>query len=488
LAIIWFFAYGPYRRLFGAQIPRWAYVRSNISFNLPIILPWFLISLCTDLIALLPFEKPKLWLTSPQGQVLYFSCFLALLVVVAPSLIKSFWLCRSLAQGPKRQRIEAMCHRAGMGYRDILDWPIFEGRLLSAAVMGLVKRFRYILVTSSLLALLNDEEIDAVVAHEIGHIKRRHLLFYLIFFIGFLVLIYSVYDLVLYGIFYGNLAFPITQGGTEKLTAWTSILFAAAMAVILLIYFRFVFGFFMRNCERQADLYAFELLGDSRGLVSSLEKIAVYSGNSHDRPSWHHFSIRQRIDYLKKCESDRRWIEKHDGKLRRSIAAFIVALITVGYFGATIDFGEMSETLNSRFLEKVIIKEIETNPTNPALFYMLGTIHYQNKSFAQAIDAYEKAVSLGPRHAEALNNLAWIYATCEEAGLRSPVKALAYALTAAAVNPKAHILDTLAESYYINGRYEEAVSAIKAALSLNPEDRDYYEKQLSKFKSAMKEG
>ena len=68
-----------------------------------------------------------------------------------------------------------------MGYANILYWPIFGGRMITAGVMGLIKKFRYILVTNGLLQMLEPEEIDAVIAHEIGHIKKQHLLFYLLF-------------------------------------------------------------------------------------------------------------------------------------------------------------------------------------------------------------------------------------------------------------------------------------------------------------------
>jgi tetratricopeptide (TPR) repeat protein len=256
------------------------------------------------------------------------------------------------------------------------------------------------------------------------------------------------------------------------------------MAVTLVIYFRYVFGYFMRNCERQADLYAFDLLGTSMWLVSSLEKIAVYSGQSHDRPSWHHFSIRQRIDFLGRCEADRRMIVRHDRKLRRSIMLFMGGLMCIGYVGYAINFGEMGKTLNKHFLQKVIVKELERNPQDARLYSMLGSIYYQDKAYRHATEAYERSLELAPHDPEALNNLAWLYATCEETEFQEPAKALVYAIHAAALKPIPHILDTLAETYYVNGLHEKAVVTIKEALAMQPQDRAYYESQLRKFEKA----
>ena len=47
-----------------------------------------------------------------------------------------------------------------------------------------------------------------------------------------------------------------------------------------------------------------------------------------------------------------------------------------------------------------------------------------------------------------------------------------------------HILDTLAESYFVNGKYEEAIAAERRALKLVKSNRSHYEKQLEKFEKA----
>ena len=87
------------------------------------------------------------------GAVLSLSSWLTMAIIVAilgPVLIQRFWRCRPLSPGPARERIEALCRRAGLSYNNILDWPLFGGRMITAGVMGLVGRFRYILVTDAL--------------------------------------------------------------------------------------------------------------------------------------------------------------------------------------------------------------------------------------------------------------------------------------------------------------------------------------------------
>lgn len=243
----------------------------------------------------------------------------------------------------------------------------------------------------------------------------------------------------------------------------------------------------MRNFERQADIYVYALLDSAKPLISSLKKIAVTSGQPPDKPNWHHFSIKERIDYLKKCESDRKWITRHDSKVKKSIAAYLVGILLIGGVGYHISFGETGKKLSTHFLEKILQKEIEKTPDNPTLFSMLGDIYYSKNNYEETIKAYERSINLEPDNPQVLNNLAWLYATCDEKGFRDPEKALVYAEKAARMKTAPHILDTLAESYYVNGKYKAAVSAEMRALALAKKGRSYYEGQLKKFRKAARE-
>jgi Zn-dependent protease with chaperone function len=485
LSVVWACAYDLHRELYRTEISRKAYVRSNIAFSVPVLLPWFLLSVVADLIHALPFAAPGRLLDSTTGQVLYFLFFLLLVAVVGPAMIQKFWRCKPLEAGYHRSRIEALCRKAGMQYAEILYWPIFGGRMITAGVMGLVKRFRYLLVTRALLRMLAPEEIDAVVAHEIGHVKRRHLLFYLFFFTGYLLLSFATFDLIVYTLLYSRPLYGlITSLGLNQATV-TSVIFSLVMIALFLFYFRFIFGFFMRNFERQADCFVYSLFNSAAPLISTLQKIAQTSGQPPEKPNWHHFSISQRIDYLKRCEADKSWIARQDRKIRKSIGVYLASILLVGAVGYHLNFGETGRRLNAHFMENIILGELEKTPENPALYSMLGDLYYAAKKYPETIQAYTAALRLNPEDAQVLNNLAWLYATCEDSALRDPERALALAQAAVRLDPTAHVLDTLAESYFLTGRLEEAVTAAARALALASSNRSYYEDQLRKFRRGL---
>ncbi|MGD2269607.1 MAG: M48 family metalloprotease [Desulfobacterales bacterium] len=487
MAIVWACAYDAYRRIYSATISKKTYVWSNISFSVPILLPWILLSGVSDLIQALPFAAPKQFLSTTEGQVTYFLIFLLAVAMVGPAMIQRFWRCTPLQEGSHRRRIEQLCAKAGIEYANILHWPIFGGRMITAGVMGLIKKFRYILVTDALLHYLSPDEIEAVIAHEIGHVKRKHLLFYLLFFSGYMLISYATFDLIIYAIIFTE---PLLQFFTRlgiNQSTLTSVSFSLVIILIFLIYFRYIFGYFMRNFERQADCYVYTLFDNAKPLISTLQKIALTSGQPPDRPNWHHFSIKERIGYLEKCEADRSSIARHDGKLRKSMAIYLLGLILVGGIGYSLNFGATGAKLSKHFFEKVILREIEKKPDSPNLYKMLGDLYYSTENYIGVKNAYETSIDLEPNNAEVLNNLAWLYATCPDEKLRNPFRALQLAEKAVELQISPHILDTLAESYYINGMYNEAIVAETRALKLVKGNRSYYEQQLQKFQNAGKE-
>ncbi|CAB5169581.1 hypothetical protein D3OALGA1CA_5653 [Olavius algarvensis associated proteobacterium Delta 3] len=485
LSIVWAGAYRCHRLMHRSDVSLRSYVVSNIMFSAPVLLPWVILSGVLDVIYALPFEGPKRLLATPEGEIAYFLLFLTTVAVLAPVLIQWFWRCHPLEDGDIRHRIEAVCRMARLKYSDILYWPIFGGRMITAGVMGLVGRFRYILVTGGLLKQLAPEEIDAVIAHEIGHVKRYHLLFYLFFFVGYLLVALVPLQLIIIAVFYVSPSYYFI----EMLSINQTTILNIGIILLFLVYFRLIFGYFMRNFERQTDTYVYELFNSATPLISTFQKIVLTTGQSPDKPNWHHFSIRQRIDYLKKCEADRSWVKRHDRKVKKSIALYVAVILIFGGIGYSLNFGESDKRIDRHFRETMVQRELQrvhrelqASPENADLHRLLGDLTYEAGELKRAIDAYGDAIRLAPNDATAINNLAWLLATSEDTALRKPATALELALRAATLDPAPHILDTLAESYFINGHIQKAIEIEALALKKARKGRAYYEGQIRKFK------
>ncbi|MEX1302518.1 MAG: M48 family metalloprotease [Desulfotignum sp.] len=486
LIMVWYAAYPVQKDWFSRPVSRRQYIVSQLSFSLPALLPWLCLSLFVDLIGLIPYPPLKQALIHPAGETALIVLFMAGIAVFGPVFIKIIWQCRPLENGRARSRIEAVCRLAGLRYADILIWDLFAGTMMTAGVMGLVGRFRYILVTPALLRSLNDDELAAVILHETGHVHYRHMLWYLIFFAGFIACNIMWYEPLMLLVLAAVSLIPAAFFPEMMVSRVHPILMGAAFIGVFIVYFRFVFGFFMRNFERQADLYMYRFFPDAFPLIRTFYKIAAGSRQDMERPNWHHFSIGQRIRFLEKCQENKNLILRHHRRVRQMTAVALVGLVSVCVLGYHLTYGQFKPGFDNFIAGRLVFEQLELDPENADLQVAAGDFHYARHHYSTAIGFYETAVYLAPDHVHALNNLAWLLATCPQTDLQDPERALDLAGRAVALAPQSpFVLDTYAEALFINHRITEAVAAAEKALELSRERRDYYQDQVRRFQQYL---
>jgi Zn-dependent protease with chaperone function len=483
LVTIWYFSHSAYRLAFGEDIKREPFIVSNLKFSMPILFPWFVLSLAYDLILLIPWSNPEGPLNEVGDQLVFFGFFLVILMVFLPKLIQSWWGCRPFNRSEKVEDLQNFLREKGFRYRQLLRWPIFEGRMMTAGIMGIVPRYRYILITDALMEILSKEELRAVLAHEMGHAKYRHLLWYVLFFFGFVGIAFGLFYIFQYALLTQPSLLRLLERSQSEASTLFSVMLSLPILLTMVIYFRYVMGFFMRHFERQADLYSAVVMGSPRQTISSLEKIAARSGKIRDLPSWHHFSIKERVEYLWRADGDPGLVKKHNRFVAISFGIYVVLLVSLGYL---VNFAPARERLTYQLGARALEEQVKKEPDNMLLFQALAGVYLKIGNFEGAIMAYERVLSLDPNQPIALNNLAWILVTAPDAKLRNKEKALILARKAVAIEPSAIFLDTLAEALYVNGFVPEAVKTIKEAIPMASEGRGYYEKQLKRFEGGMK--
>jgi len=480
LSMMWAVAAPCYGRLFGHGQSRAAFVRGNVESNLPIVLPWILLSFFADLLRLSPWVWARDILSSSWGEPIVSILFFLCLALTFPALIVRIWHCTPMPPGPERQRLARFCQLHGVRYTDIMLWPMCEGRALTAGVMGMIPQCRYLLVTPALLAALTPEEIEAVMAHELGHVKKMHLQIYIVLFLGFGLLAQLSSYPILSLLSNSDVFFRMVHFANQKPGHALDTVNTAAMFVLMIAYFRYVLGFFMRNFERQADLFALNVTYRAEPLVRVFDKIAWLSGTNRDDPSWHHFGIGQRVDFLKKCEADQGQISKHDRKIYGSLAVYVLILLL-----SALTLWQMPDNplagATPNYAKVIIRQKMSSEPQNYVWPQLLGDLQYSRKKYAEAVAAYQKSLLLNPDNAEVLNNLAWLLLSVDDKKIRDPATALRLAERAVIEVPAPHILDTLAQAYWANGRKEQAITAEKRALAANPAKPEYYLSQLKRF-------
>jgi STE24 endopeptidase len=219
-----------------------------------------------------------------------------------PVVIRHVWDTQALPDGEVRRRLDALCDDYRVKVRELLLWRTFGG-MANAAVLGLVPGLRYILLSDALLDRASAAEVEAVMAHELAHVKKKHMPWLMAAAIGLAGLLET-------SVYIGaNVAWQAT--GWEP--NWLLLGFAAPAAVGWF----YSFGWVSRRVERQADSFAVRHLAlrqeeptrDAAGrvlidrgsvatMVAALGQVARLNHVRIKRKSWRHGSIAWRQAYL----------------------------------------------------------------------------------------------------------------------------------------------------------------------------------------------
>ncbi|PJD96791.1 MAG: hypothetical protein CK425_05475 [Parachlamydia sp.] len=308
---------------------------AQITFLLPFVLPFLLLTVLLDAVDRLPFFdfKHMQEMSTPRDTFIMLSLplgFMVLMLVFLAPCIQWIWRCQTMEPSPLRLRLEDLCKRAGFQQPKLKTWTVLN-HSMTAAIIGVVAPFKYVLFTKNLLQAVSPEAIEAILAHEIGHSDRKHLLIYPFILMGFIVLsgVFSLFfaqaideTLMLTTNLYPSLIWDIL----------IPLLVFVLYAGLILVYFRLVFGFFSRLFERQADLHVFTLAVPPTYMIKALDELGVATGHTHHHPSWHHYSIQQRIDFLRKAEQTPAIVPQHHQKVRRFLGAYFTVLILFTLF------------------------------------------------------------------------------------------------------------------------------------------------------------
>ena len=121
-----------------------------------------------------------------------------------------------------------------------------------------------------------------------------------------------------------------------------------------------------------------------------------------------------------------------------------------------------------RFAEagRAVRRGLETYPDNANLHYQLGVIYERMDDRAQALEEMNRVLGVEPRHADALNFIAYHYAERGE----NLEQALEQARTALEQKKTSYIYDTFGWVLYRMGRFEEAQHNLAQAVALDGDD------------------
>jgi STE24 endopeptidase len=247
--------------LSNQRLRSWTWDQTK-GFALTFLISQMLVQMVYFLIRL----QPQWWWVTGWALFMLLSVLLAHIAPVM--LFPLFFRFRALADEELTARLTRMSEKAGAKVRGVYEWILSEKtKKANAALMGL-GRTRRIVLSDTLLAICNHDEIEAVLAHELGHHVYRHMLKGIV--VQGVITFFGFWCLKL-AIRWAALDWERHYDQIDFANLPLMILVPTAISVVLLP----AMNAYSRFNERQADVYAWKSLGSVQPFCSAMEKLAA---------------------------------------------------------------------------------------------------------------------------------------------------------------------------------------------------------------------
>ena len=240
--------------------------------------------------------SPQFWWLWVWG---FFAAFSLLLMYVSPVLIEPlFFKFEPLRRQGLEDAIRALMARSGLEISRVFQVDASRRSRHSNAYFTGIGRVKRIVLFDTLLEQMKDDELLAVLAHEVGHWKKRHIFKrLLISLVLSLVGLYLAWRLVDWGGLAGLL-------GLGQASFYAQVLVLSLLTSLAGFLFTPLASWLSRRDEWQADRYATSLHGQPQALASALIKLSRDNlANLHPHPLYaacyySHPPVVQRVEAL----------------------------------------------------------------------------------------------------------------------------------------------------------------------------------------------
>lgn len=231
---------------------------------------------------------------------------LALLVILTNVLaarlapvfvLRVFYTLTPIGEGTLRDRITLLCRSAGIPFQGLYSFDLSKNTRKANAAFAGIGKARRILLGDTLLREFTEEEIETIVAHELGHLRNHH---------------------IPIGIAVGALFTTAGLFASSRLYAWSLVelgflgptdIAALPLLAIWLSLFALVTtplgNLLSRKHEWEADAFAVRATGNAKDFASALRKLSARNLADQDPHPlveflfYSHPSIGRRIRALK---------------------------------------------------------------------------------------------------------------------------------------------------------------------------------------------
>lgn len=221
-------------------------------------------SVVVELLYFMIRQSPQHWWLITWA--IFMGLFILLAQLAPVVLFPIFYKFEPLDNEDLRRRLVQLGERAGTRVRGVYRWKLSEKTKKANAALTGLGNTRRIILADTLLDNYAPEEIEAVLAHELGHHVHRHILKSVVVQAGITLLGFWIANFVLH--------YSVDHHMFEELSDFANLPLLAITATLLSLVLMPALNAYSRFNERQADRYAFESIATVEPFITSMNKLA----------------------------------------------------------------------------------------------------------------------------------------------------------------------------------------------------------------------
>ena len=200
-----------------------------------------------------------------------------------------------------KDKLLKLASGAGFRVKDVYEINISrDTKKANAALEGIGKQKRIVLC-DTLLESFNEDEIESVMGHELGHHKLRHVMKLISSEGIFTFVTFFITNILFLGLH--------TASGYARLADFESLVLIYAIMCALVILALPLQNAFSRKLEKDADRFALETTGNNQAFISTMKKLAEQNladtcpGKFYEIMLYNHPPISRRISFAESFKS-----------------------------------------------------------------------------------------------------------------------------------------------------------------------------------------
>jgi STE24 endopeptidase len=233
--------------------------------------------------------------------------FLLMAQLAPVVLMPIFYKFKPLENDGLRERLTRLSERAGTRVRGVYEWKLSEkSKKANAALTGLGST-RRIILSDTLLEHYSDDEIEAILAHELGHHVHQHILKTIFLQVGITFFGFWLVNQVLHFVVARDW-FPVLD---PRLYDFANLPLIVLVVTILGFLLMPALNAVSRRHEREADQYAWESISAIEPFVSSMQKLADQNLAEREPSKFVEWLFHSHPSIGKRIAAAESWASKH---------------------------------------------------------------------------------------------------------------------------------------------------------------------------------